>query len=167
MPTQLYYELLKELETTQKRQTSWRWKIAQALEGLRVSLASHLGIEYLHYNEGQYRYVDLFTPANDPFHLSASNVIEFVERTPVVNVHVVIALEHDVRIVPCICPIQVRLIHNTVEYRITRENGHWTSNLDVIRTWICKAIKNNLRQVLFVQTNNIETEKCLCLPTSM
>lgn len=59
MATQSYYELLQRLAVQQKRQAVWRSQIAQGLEGIRSLLASRLGVEYLRYNDGQSRYVEI------------------------------------------------------------------------------------------------------------
>ncbi|HIF9456473.1 TPA: hypothetical protein ACX6SN_001077 [Photobacterium damselae] len=63
MPKQPYYALLKELTVQQKHQSAWRWQIFQAAEMLRSTLSSTLGIDYLTYDEGRYRYVELLTPS--------------------------------------------------------------------------------------------------------
>ncbi|WP_031410775.1 hypothetical protein [Vibrio parahaemolyticus] len=147
MPTQPYYELLEELTEHQKKQTLWRWQIFQAAEMLRSTLSSSLGVDYLTYDEGRYRYVELLTPALTPFHLTADGVIEYIQRIPTVNIVIVVALELDSGMTPCVCPIQVRLAHKKIEYRITKEGGRWISDPQVMLKWVYQTLKGNIAKL--------------------
>lgn len=84
---------------------------------LRSALSSFLGGDYLTYDEGRYRYVELLTPALTPLHLTADGVIEYVQRMPTVNIVIMVALELDSDITFCLCPVQIRVVHKVVEYR--------------------------------------------------
>ncbi|EGQ7678643.1 hypothetical protein I6X99_004566 [Vibrio parahaemolyticus] len=147
MPTQSYYELLEQLMEHQKKQMLWRWQIFQAAEILRSSLSSSLGVEYLTYDEGRYRYVELFTPALTPLHLTADGVIEYVQRMPTVNIVIVVALELDSGITFCVCPVQIRVAHKIVEYRISKDGGRWISDVHVMLKWVYQALKENISKI--------------------
>ncbi|MDE0552403.1 hypothetical protein OU793_24005 [Vibrio sp. VP6] len=166
MPTQTYYELLEELTVHQKKQALWRWQIFQAAEMLRSTLSalwrwqifqaaemlrstlsSFLGVDYLTYNEGHYRYVELLTPALTPFHLTADGVIEYIQRIPTVNIVIVVALELDSGMTLCLCPIQIRLAHKKIEYRITKEGGRWISDPQIMLKWVYQTLKRNIAKL--------------------
>ncbi|HBC3459967.1 TPA: hypothetical protein N2696_004535 [Vibrio parahaemolyticus] len=147
MPTQPYYELLEQLTEHQKKQTLWRWQIFQAAEMLRSTLSSFLGVDYLTYDEGRYRYVELLTPALTPFHLTADGVIEYIQRIPTVNIVIVVALELDSGMTLCLCPIQIRLAHKKIEYRITKEGGRWISDPQIMLKWVYQTLKRNIAKL--------------------
>ncbi|MDG2642528.1 hypothetical protein P7M58_23625 [Vibrio parahaemolyticus] len=147
MPTQPYYELLEQLTEHQKKQTLWRWQIFQAAEMLRSTLSSFLGVDYLTYDEGRYRYVELLTPALTPFHLTADGVIEYIQRIPTVNIVIEVALELDSDMTFCVCPIQIRLAHKKIEYRIAKEGGRWISDTQVMLKWVYRKLKSDISKL--------------------
>lgn len=154
MPTVEYYTLLEKLADERQNQMIWRWRVSQAIEELRSALSAFFGVEYLSYNDGRYRYVELFTSKFTPFHISSNEAIEYIQEIPTVSINIVVALELDNGLSPCICPIQVRLTHKRIEYRINKDGGRWTSDLKVTLKWIYQTLRDNISRSVFLSNSN-------------
>ncbi len=139
-----YYELMQLVETQKCRHQEWRILMHKRLEGLRVYMAKHLGVESVRYHDGEHRYVELFTPDRKPFHISNDNIITLIGNSLVVSVLMVIAIEFDGGIEPCSCLLQARHNQGVVEFKVPEKKNHWTTKPDEITAQIMKKIKSSL-----------------------
>ncbi|HFK4418732.1 TPA: hypothetical protein ACGTRQ_003779 [Vibrio parahaemolyticus] len=139
-----YYELMQLVETQQYWRQEWRLLMHKKLERLRVYVARHLGVESARHLDGEYRYVELFTPDNKPFHISNDDIITLIGNSLVVSVLMVIAVEFDGGIAPCSCLLQARHNQGFVEFKVAERKNHWTTKQDEITAQIMKKIKLSL-----------------------
>lgn len=144
MPNKDYYELMQQVKAQKYRHQKWRLLIHKSLEGLRVYVAKHLGVEAARYHNGEYRYVELFTPNKKTFHICNDDIITLIGSSLVVNVLMVIAIEFDGGIEPCSCLLQARYNQGAVEFKVVEKKNHWTAKLDDITVQIMKKIKSSL-----------------------
>ncbi|AYO18560.1 hypothetical protein D0812_29530 (plasmid) [Vibrio owensii] len=139
-----YYELMQLVETQRYRHQEWRLLMCKKLEALRAYVAKHLGVESARYNDGEYRYVELFASENKLFHINNDDIVSIVGNSLLINVIMVVAIEFDGGVEPCSCLLQARYYHGSVEFKVSENKNLWTTKEDEVTAQIIKKIKLSL-----------------------
>ncbi|WP_372379625.1 hypothetical protein ACBZ91_18520 [Vibrio natriegens] len=139
-----YYELMQLVEVQKCQHQNWRLLMHRKLEALRAHVAKHFGVESARYNDGEHRYIELFTPDKQPFHISNDDITTLIGNSLVVNVLMVIAIEFDGGIEPCSCLLQARHNQGSVEFKVAENKNHWTAKQNEVTAQIIKKIKLSL-----------------------
>ncbi|TOJ64786.1 hypothetical protein CGI34_18375 [Vibrio parahaemolyticus] len=139
-----YYELMQLVETQKYRHQEWRLLMCKKLEALRAYVAKYLGVESARYNDGEYRYVELFASEKKLFHINNNDIVSIVGNSLLINVIMVVAIEFDGGIEPCSCLLQARYYHGAVEFKVSENKNLWTTKEDEVTAQIIKKIKLSL-----------------------
>ncbi|QFQ77520.1 hypothetical protein [Vibrio harveyi] len=120
--------------------------MSSAVESVRCLVAEDLGVEYLRYENGKYRYVEAFTPSGKIFNITSPEIKLTEMGKTIVLAIISIALENQSKIEPYTCQIKLRLNKNRIEHKLPGDKSNWFTSAKVASNAIIRYISNQLDQ---------------------